>query len=408
VPVSQERRHRVAQLVLSRRHAAHESRELWLRFVAVVALLFGSVPSAHRGPALLLLIPAWLAIASQLGSARLHTARHGWTRVWWSAAAVLGLAVPSWVATDVTAGLRVLGFVGAVILACSVVTSWLTLPAWFDPQGPRSRWLEALRRLGGPLTMTLTGAVAWMAPWPSEARAAVWVLACVPALVTVRVWDLDHWLRNAVPLIREAGQQGRDEVLRDIHGTLSTALRQLEQRARVTRQQVPGLYELAVNANSSLRETLTLVEENRDSSTSTDTLEAPILTLTRAEGAFATTRIEAEQLTHPDREIARFVLNELVAHALRVGATRLDVALTCEAQNVIVSVLHDAGSQPSSEGLPSPGTPADLQRPASSERAELSHLLEQRLSPVGGGLTWHQHGARGIGGGVTARWVAHS
>ena len=46
----------------------------------------------------------------------------------------------------------------------------------------------------------------------------------------------------------------------------------------------PRLYELAVSANSRLRETLTLAQLGRDSSTSVQNLEAPVLTLARAVG----------------------------------------------------------------------------------------------------------------------------
>ena len=55
-------------------------------------------------------------------------------------------------------------------------------------------------------------------------------------------------------------------------------LRLIEQQARRIREVAPCLYDLAVSANSRLREMLALAQLGHDSSSSVDNLEAPVLT----------------------------------------------------------------------------------------------------------------------------------
>ena len=86
-------------------------------------------------------------------------------------------------------------------------------------------------------------------------------------------------------------------MISETHGALSTNLRLIEQRAREIRDLSPTLYELAVSANSRLRETLTLGQIGRYSSTSVQNLEAPVLTLARAVGAKANINITVDALS---------------------------------------------------------------------------------------------------------------
>src|SRR4029450_5926314 len=112
----------------------------------------------------------------------------------------------------------------------------------------------------------------------------------------------------------------RQLVTAEPHGALSTTPGLLVPQAREVRDLAPTLYELAVSANSRLRETLTLAQLGRDSSTTLQNLEAPVLTLARAVGAKAAVDVSVEALSACDRDLARLVLNDLVGNAFESGS----------------------------------------------------------------------------------------
>jgi signal transduction histidine kinase len=179
-------------------------------------------------------------------------------------------------------------------------------------------------------------------------------------------------------------------VISETHGALSTNLRLIEQQAREVRDLAPTLYELAVSANSRLRETLTLAQLGSDSSTSLQNLEAPVLTLARAVGAKAAVKVSVDALSGGDRDLARLVLNDLVGNALNAGAGDIRVAVAPDDGRVAISVTDDA--PPMADGVwKTPGT--------SSAR------LETRLGDLSGSLTSKQNGTTKT---VTARWVPES
>jgi signal transduction histidine kinase len=197
-------------------------------------------------------------------------------------------------------------------------------------------------------------------------------------------------MKTLPDLVREESHAGRELVISETHGALSTNLRLIEQQAREVRDVAPRLYELAVSANSRLRETLTLGQLGRDSSTSVQNLEAPVLTLARAAGAKAQINIGVEVLSAADRDLARLVLNDLVGNALNAGASAIEVAVAPEGAQVAISVTDDAPPM-------APGVWKTLE--TSSAR------LEARLRDLSGSLTSVQNGASKT---VTARWLPES
>lgn len=179
-------------------------------------------------------------------------------------------------------------------------------------------------------------------------------------------------------------------MISETHGALSTNLRLIEQQARQVRDLAPTLYELAVSANSRLRETLTLAQLGRDSSTTLQNLEAPVLTLARAVGAKAAVDVSVEALSADDHDLARLVLNDLVGNALNAGAGDIHVAVAPDDGRVAISVTDDA--PPMADRVwKTPGT--------SSAR------LETRLGDLSGSLSLKQNGTTKT---VTARWVPGS
>jgi hypothetical protein len=153
------------------------------------------------------------------------------------------------------------------------------------------------------------------------------------------------------------------------------------------RDKAPALYELAVSANSRLRETLTLAQMDLDSSTAVANLAAPVFTLARATGARAEVDVSIESLEGADRDLARLVLNDLVGNALNAGATTVGVRIEGGTNgSVTISVTDDA--RPMAAGVwKTPGT--------SSAR------LEARLQDRSGSL---RVSSAGEGKTVVARW----
>ena len=302
------------------------------------------------------------------------------------------IAVPSWIATDDPLWARlVMLAAGAVFL---ITTSLLIFNdhTWFNPEEmDPPAWHEIFRILAGPITALPVCLIALPADWGANGWLAALAISLMPlAVVGSRITDTDLILKTLPELVQQESHAGRELVLNETHGALSTNLRLMEQQARAIRDLAPGLYELAVSANSRLRETLTLAQVGRDSSRSVQNLEAPVLTLARAVGAKADVDITVDTLSGADRDLARLVLNDLVGNALNAGAGAIKVALTPDDRRVAISVTDDA--PPMAYGVwKTPGT--------SSAR------LEARLEDLSGSLTSVQNGATKT---VTARWVPES
>ena len=188
-------------------------------------------------------------------------------------------------------------------------------------------------------------------------------------------------------LVQDEAHAGRELVISETHGALSTNLRLLEQQAREIRHQAPALYDLAVSANSRLRETLTLSQPGQDSSTTVQNLQAPVMTLARAVGAKAEVVVTVESLSPSDRDLARLVLNDLVGNALNAGAGDVRVTIAPDGPGVAISVTDDAP----------PMAPGVWKTPGTS-----SARLEARLGALSGSLSSAQASNTKT---VTACWV---
>lgn len=358
----------------------------------VVMALVCSQSDAGSWP--LLLFPVLIAFGLERRRAVTGRREDPLLAAWWVVAALLLVVLPAWVTTDLPFLLRSLAVGAADVVVVSVASALFLRPGWFDPSRRVHPFLEGLRRLSGPATAAVTAAILVPASWPVGTMAAVWACALVPLIVGARLSGVDHLVRSAVPLIREEGQRGRDQVLREIHGALSTELRQLEQYARDQRLVVPEIYERAVSANSSLRETLTLADEDRDTSTSPDTLVAAVLTLTRAEGASVNMRVEVDRLEAGDRDLVRLVLNDLVGSSLRAGASALDIV-------VAEGPAPEAGPVSGSRRLWVSMTGSRL--PDAGAATLWLPQLERKLASFDGSLTSHAASAGFIT--VNATWV---
>ncbi len=409
--LSRRRRHRIAYLALLRRSSSYTLRAWALRVGALVIIAACSVGSRHSVPAVA------LCVVASLGSYLLWTnERHlrlgTQPRFWLSKIylrnmistdgrhrlglgsyieipeALILIAIPSWIAVDDPLWARLIMLAAAMAFMVSTALLIFNDHTWFNPDEPNPpAWHEIFRLLAGPIVSLIVGAVALPANWGVDGWFAALAISLVPLTISLRLSDTDLILKTLPGLVQEESHAGRELVISETHGALSTHLRLLEQQAKEIRHLAPSLYELAVSANSRLRETLTLSQLGRDSSATVQNLEAPVLTLARAVGAKAVVDVRIGQLDAADRDLARLVLNDVVGNALNAGASEVRVTIAQEGAHVSISVTDDAP----------PMAPAVWKTPDTS-----SARLELRLAELSGSLTSVQQAESKT---ITARWV---
>lgn len=406
------RRNRIAYLALLRRSGDYSLRSVASRSTATAIVLVSSTFS-HRAP-LAVALCLLAALSSYLLAANEWHLRRGTQPRFWPSVVYLRdaittdgvhtlslgsyleipgglmlLAVPSWVAVDEPVELRLVMLGAGTVFLISSAVSIFNDYTWYNPAERRPpAWHEVTRLICGPLVCGLVAAVSLPAPWGVEARLAVWVICLTPISMFFRISDTDIIVHQLAPLVREESHAGRELVISEMHGALSTNLRLLEQQARPLRNVAPSLYELAVSANSRLRETLTLSQIDADSSFTLQNLEAPVLTLARAVGAKAEVVVTLTTLSGADHDLCHLVLNDLVGNALNAGAGAITVEIAQSGPKIRVAVTDDA-----------PPMASGVWKTSGTSSARLA----RRLADLGGSLVLHQHLHLKT---VSARWTA--
>ena len=413
--LSRHRRNRISYLALARRSTDYTMRAWYIRVIALVTIAGLSIGSRES------VLAIALCLAASFGSFLLwinerHLRRGTQPRFWLSRVylrnviktdgkhhlslgsyleipeALVLIAIPSWIAIDDPLWARLVMLAAATEFLITTSLLIFNDHTWFNPdEMDPPAWHEIFRRVAGPITALPVCLIALPADWGPNGWLAALAISLIPlAVVGSRISDTDLLLRALPDLVQEESHSGRELVISETHGALSTHLRLIEQGSREVRDIAPSLYELAVSANSRLRETLTLAQLGRDSSTSVQNLEAPVFTLARAVGAKADIDISVDTLSPGDRDLARLVLNDLVGNALNAGAGAIQVAVAPVGAQVAISVTNDA--PPMADGVwKTPGTS--------------SAWLEARLGGLRGSLTSVQNGATKT---VTARWLPES
>ena len=169
------------------------------------------------------------------------------------------IAIPSWVVTDDPLWARLIMLAAAVSFFISVSGLIFADNTWFNPAETNPpAWHEVSRILAGPITAGLVCLITLPADWGPEGWWAALAISLLPLVINLRLSDTDLIMGVLPRLVQEESHAGRELVINETHGALSTNLRLLEQQARELRTVAPALYDLAVSANSRLRETLTL------------------------------------------------------------------------------------------------------------------------------------------------------
>ena len=301
------------------------------------------------------------------------------------------IAIPAWVTTDDPLWARLIMLAAAVGFFISVSGLIFADHTWFNPAETNPpAWHEVFRLLAGPITAGLVCLITLPADWGPDGWWAALAISLVPLVINLRLSDTDLIMGVLPGLVQEESHAGRELVINETHGALSSHLRLLEQQTREVRSVAPALHDLAVSANSRLRETLTLARLGSESSTSVQNLEAPVLTLARAVGARAEVVVTVDRLGPDDRDLARLVLNDLVGNALNAGAGDVRVTIAADGPQVAISVSDDAP----------PMAPGVWKTPGTS-----SARLEAKLVELSGTLSAAQNNGAKT---VTASWAART
>ena len=412
--MSGRRRHRVAYLALLRRSNRYVMRTWLLRVVALVVIAALSGMSSRSPLAIALCAAASLGTFLLWANLR-HTRRQTEPRFWLTRAyrrnlartdgrhrlslgsyieipeSFVLIAIPSWVATDDPLWARLVMLAAAVGFFISVSGLIFADHTWFNPaESDPPAWHEIFRLLAGPITAGLVCLITLPADWGPEGWWAALAISLTPLIINLRLSDTDLIMGVLPALVQEESHAGRELVINETHGALSTNLRLLEQQTRELRSIAPAVHDLAVSANSRLRETLSLARLGSESSTSVHNLDAPVLTLARAVGARASVEVTVDRLGAEDQDLARLVLNDLVGNALNAGAADVRVTIAPDGPRVAISVSDDAP----------PMAPGVWKTPGTS-----SARLEVKLAELSGTLTAAQHDGTKI---VTATWAVRA
>jgi signal transduction histidine kinase len=412
--LSGRRRHRVAYLALLRRSNRYVMRTWLLRVVALVVIAALSGMSSRSPLAIALCAAASLGTFLLWANLR-HTRRQTEPRFWLTRAyrrnlartdgrhrlslgsyieipeSFVLIAIPSWVATDDPLWARLVMLAAAVGFFISVSGLIFADHTWFNPaESDPPAWHEIFRLLAGPITAGLVCLITLPADWGPEGWWAALAISLTPLIINLRLSDTDLIMGVLPALVQEESHAGRELVINETHGALSTNLRLLEQQTRELRSIAPAVHDLAVSANSRLRETLSLARLGSESSTSVHNLDAPVLTLARAVGARASVEVTVDRLGAEDQDLARLVLNDLVGNALNAGAADVRVTIAPDGPWVAISVSDDAP----------PMAPGVWKTPGTS-----SARLEVKLAELSGTLTAAQHDGTKI---VTATWAVRA
>ena len=397
--IDRTKRSRISFEVAARHATAIVRPAVTVRIVALAVALTVIVQQEQLVPILLCLpavaiclIRIWTPVGSSAGrppggDASPDSRRHWILGSWWDlASALLVIAVAAWGTVSLPASSRFLAIAAAVVLLTVVATRACLDPRWYRADPAPRPVARLLRAAAGPLGLVSSMAVALPAPWPPGQRATV-VVICLLALANVPLTrDQNLTVRGVVEMIRTEAQDGRQSVLDELHGNLSANLRLLEQASLELRDASPRLYELAVGANSRLRETLTLADPAVDSAAEPQTLVALVRTLALAVGARAELTIEPARLAEVDRDLLRLVLNDVVRVVLGDGASQVSAGVRVVGGVLTVGVVGGGSAGPDRLGRLGP--------------------LRDRLDDVGGSVTAEAVSAADGRAGIVVRWPA--
>ncbi len=201
--------------------------------------------------------------------------------------------------------------------------------AWYNPA--ISSWLplEYLRRTAGVVAGLALAAVVLPAPWPAHAREIAAAICATLLAVQLRINETDRTLELGSVYSGQRDMDGRRTVTTALHTLIGNPLIHLKRQAAAVG---PELFDLVRQVEGGYRETLAL---DRGVDVTIDwpgVLGSRLDAIAGQYGINVSFSSPSEPMALPDREVARFVLDDLTENAAKAGAA-----------NVIVDLQYTAG-----------------------------------------------------------------
>lgn len=296
----------------------------------------------------------------------------------------LGVLGP-WALTRASVGFRILAVITAAGWLASFASAIMVDSAWYNPDIRSWPPLEHVRRHCGIVAALVFAAVTLPAPWPADGRAAAAVICAALLLVQLRVNETDRALEFGAVYAGQRDMDGRRAVTTALHTLVGNPLIHLKRQAA---QVDLALFDLVRQVEGGYRETLAL-DRGLDV-----TIDWPGVLASRLDaiagqyGINVSFSSPSDPMALADREVARFVLDDLAENAAKAGAMTVSVDLRYSAGRYHAAVTDDGPGFRKGTWL-RPG--GGLQR--------LAQLLQSR----GGRLTRSRADEATV---VTAEWQA--
>lgn len=220
----------------------------------------------------------------------------------------------------------------------SYVMAIMVDPAWYNPGITSWLPLEYLRGAAGVIAAAVIAAVELPAPWPGYGRAAVAAICIAVATLQFRVGETDRMLAFGGVYAGQRDMEGRRTVTTALHTLVGNPLIHLKRRARSVG---PDFFDLVRQVEGGYRETLAL---DRDIDV---TMDWPGVLASRLDAIAGQYGINVSFSPPPapmamsDREVARFVLDDLTENAAKAGAATVTVDLQREDGRYLAVVSDD-------------------------------------------------------------------
>jgi hypothetical protein len=234
--------------------------------------------------------------------------------------AVLG----PWVLTRASAGFRVLAVIAAAGWLASVVSAIMVDVAWYNPDIRSWLPLEYVRRYAGVVAGLLDAAVTLPAPWPAGGRAAAAAVCAALVTIQLRINETDRMLEIGAVYAGQRDMDGRRAVTTALHTLVGNPLIHLKRQAA---QVDLALFDLVRQVEGGYRETLAL---DRGVDVTIDwpgVLASRLDAIAGQYGINVSFSCPSNPMVLADREVARFVLDDLTENAAKAGAMTVNVDL---------------------------------------------------------------------------------
>jgi hypothetical protein len=278
-------------------------------------------------------------------------------------AVCLGVLGP-WVLTRASVGFRIVAVIAAAGWLASFASAIMVDVAWYNPDVSSWLPLEYVRRSAGIIAALVLAAVTLPAPWPADGREAAAIVCAALITIQLRINETDRTLVEGAVYAGQRDMDGRRAVTTALHTMVGNPLIHLKRQAA---QVDPALFDLVRQVEGGYRETLAL-DRGLDV-----TIDWPGVLASRLDaiagqyGINVSFSCPSDSMALADREVARFVLDDLTENAAKAGARTVSVDLRYGGGRY-ESVVTDDG----------PGFRAGTWLRPGGGLERLAHLLESR------------------------------